>query len=93
MGFGFSVLFVFEGVGDGGPGLGRRGREASLRNPTVFQVGSGADRDSLGVGRMPVYQLALNLSARPDALNLPIGREREPASVVINDDGGVPRGL
>ena len=39
-----------------GPGLGHRGREASLCNPTGFQVGSGADRESLGVGRIPVYQ-------------------------------------
>ena len=39
-----------------GPGLGHRGREASLCNPTGFQVGSEADRESLGVGRIPVYQ-------------------------------------
>ncbi len=39
-----------------GPGLGHRGREASLCNPTGLQVGSGADRERLGVGRMPVYQ-------------------------------------
>ena len=51
--FGLSVL---EGSAMEGPGLGRRGREASLRNPTDFQVGSGADRGRLGVGRMPVYQ-------------------------------------
>ena len=52
------ILFCLLGFGSAmeGPGLGRRGREASLRNPTGLQVGSGADRERLGVGRMPVYQ-------------------------------------
>ena len=56
VGGGVSVWVVGGGQAMEGPGLAHRGREASLRNPTSFQVGSGADRESLGVGRIPVYQ-------------------------------------
>ena len=56
VGFGFPFGLFGRGQAMEGPGLGHRGREASLCNPTGFQVGSGADRESLGVGRIPVYQ-------------------------------------
>ena len=64
-----------------GPGLGHRGREASLRNPTGFQVGSGADRGESRRGAHARIPVALDLSMR---------REREPASVEYDYDGGVP---
>ena len=64
-----------------GPGLGHRGREASLRNPTRFSSWfRGGPRESRRGAhtRLPV---ALDLSMR---------REREPASAVYDYDGGVP---
>ena len=56
-----------------------RGREAGLRSPIGFQVGSGGDRGCLGVGPCPYTSGAPPLNEA----------KCEPASAVYGDNGGV----
>ena len=79
-GFGFAFVCLVFGLAMEGPGLGRRGREASLCNPTGFS--------SWFRGRPRASRRGAHARI-PVALARSISREREPASTVRWDDGGV----
>ena len=66
LGVGVWVLHVCEGVGDGGPGLRCRGREARLLIPLVFVMVGRGGRENLPAWGVPVHQKGtMALGAQP----------------------------